>query len=94
VDAFVACFHPEYRSEQPLHPDRAFLGTQQVRTNWAEVFAGVPDFHADLVRSAREDDTGAQRRCRDRSFDLCVWCRCVSGSYRLAAASSPSFVGC
>jgi hypothetical protein len=57
LDAFVACFHPEYRSEQPVHPDRAFAGSEQVRTNWAEVFAGVPDFQAELVRSAEVGDT-------------------------------------
>jgi hypothetical protein len=45
LDAFVACFDPRYRSEQPVHPDRAFVGSDQVRANWAAVFAGVPDFH-------------------------------------------------
>jgi hypothetical protein len=58
LDAFVACFDPGYRSEQPVHPDRAFVGGGQVRANWAEVFAGVPDFRAELLRSAREGDTG------------------------------------
>jgi hypothetical protein len=58
LDAFVACFDPRYRSEQPVHPDRAFVGTEQVRANWAEVFAGVPDFRAELLRSARQDMRG------------------------------------
>jgi hypothetical protein len=58
LDAFVACFDPEYDSRQPLHPDRAFMGSQQVRQNWAGVFAGVPDFRAELLRSAQRDDTG------------------------------------
>ena len=58
LDAFVACFDPRYRSEQPVHPDRAFVGAEQVRTNWAEVFAGVPDFRAELLRSAHQGDTG------------------------------------
>lgn len=57
LDAFVACFDPQYRSEQPVHPDRAFVGRQQVHTNWAEVFAGVPDFQAELLRSAEQTDT-------------------------------------
>ena len=57
LDAFVACFDPAYRSEQPVHPDRAFVGREQVRTNWAEVFAGVPDFQAELLRSADQGDT-------------------------------------
>ena len=26
IDAFVACFATDYRSEQPAHPDRAFSG--------------------------------------------------------------------
>jgi hypothetical protein len=56
--AFVACFDPQYRSEQPVHPDRAFVGSEQVRSNWAEVFAGVPDFQAGLLRSADAGDTG------------------------------------
>jgi ketosteroid isomerase-like protein len=58
LDAFVACFDPTYDSQQPLHPDRAFVGSQQVRQNWAEIFAGVPDFRAELLRSAEEGDTG------------------------------------
>jgi SnoaL-like protein len=28
-----------------------------VRQNWAEIFAGVQDFHADLLRSAQEGDS-------------------------------------
>jgi hypothetical protein len=58
LDAFVACFDRQYRSEQPVHPDRAFVGREQVRSNWAEVFAGVPDFQAELLRSADDGDTG------------------------------------
>ena len=58
LDAFVACFDLGYHSEQPVHPDRAFAGSEQVRTNWAEVFAGVPDFQAELLRSASTADTG------------------------------------
>jgi len=55
LDAFVACFAPDYRSEQPSHPSRAFTGSDQVRENWAGVFAGVPDLHAELVASASTD---------------------------------------
>ena len=56
LDAFVALFAPDYRSEQPAHPDRAFTGSEQVRENWAGVFSGVPDFHAELVLSATTCD--------------------------------------
>jgi SnoaL-like domain len=33
LDAFVACFDPQYRSEQPVHPGRAFVGSEQARKN-------------------------------------------------------------
>ena len=42
LDAMVALFAPDYDSRQPAHPDRAFIGAEQVRANWGEVFAGVP----------------------------------------------------
>jgi uncharacterized protein (TIGR02246 family) len=50
IEAFVACFAEDYDSVQPAHPDRAFRGREQVRANWSAVFAGVPDFRAELVR--------------------------------------------
>ncbi len=56
IDAFVACFATDYRSEQPAHPSRAFRGSDQVRENWTSVFAGVPDFHAELLLSATTDE--------------------------------------
>jgi ketosteroid isomerase-like protein len=56
IDAFVACFHSDYDSVQPAHPDRAFRGSGQVRENWSAVFASVPDFHAELVRADAAGD--------------------------------------
>ena len=54
---FVACFGREYRSEQPAHPNRGFGGREQVEKNWAALFSGVPDFHAELVATAADGDT-------------------------------------
>lgn len=56
LDAFVGCFDARYRSEQPAHPSRAFRGSDQVRKNWMSVFAGVPDFRAELLFSATTDE--------------------------------------
>jgi ketosteroid isomerase-like protein len=56
VDAFVACFAPEYQSDQPAHPGRSFQGSDKVRENWTSVFAGVPDFEAELLAAATTDD--------------------------------------
>jgi ketosteroid isomerase-like protein len=57
IEAFVSLFAEDYDSRQPVHPDRAFRGTKQVRANWSAVFAGVPDFRAELVSSAADGDT-------------------------------------
>ena len=54
--ALLACFDPDYVSDQPAHPDRAFRGRAQVEQNWAAMFAGLPDFHIDVLRSTRNGD--------------------------------------
>jgi hypothetical protein len=56
LDAFVACFALDYRSEQPAHPSRAFQGSDKVRENWTSVFAGIPDLNVELLLSASTDD--------------------------------------
>jgi hypothetical protein len=35
VEAILACFREDYRSEQPLFPARTFHGIDQVRANWS-----------------------------------------------------------
>ncbi len=57
LEAFLACFHPEYRSEQPAHPDRAFQSVDQVRQNWSKIFAGIKDFRSELLRHVADGDT-------------------------------------
>jgi hypothetical protein len=56
LDAFVACFADDYRSDQPAHPDRAFTSAAKVRDNWSSVFAGIPDLGAELLTSAATGD--------------------------------------
>ncbi|MDX8502034.1 nuclear transport factor 2 family protein [Mesorhizobium sp. VK4C] len=57
LDAVAALIHEKYRSVQPAHPGRAFVGRQQMRANWEAMFAGIPDFHAAVTRSVQEGDT-------------------------------------
>lgn len=57
LEGMLACFHEDYRSEQPLFPSRTFQGIDQVRANWSALLAGIPDFHAGILRSAVDDDT-------------------------------------
>jgi hypothetical protein len=45
----VGSVRKNYRSIQPTHPSRGFVGRSQVPTNWSAVFDGVPDFTAELV---------------------------------------------
>ena len=80
--AMVACFHEDYRSEQPLHPDAGFVGREQVGKNWSSMFAEVPDLAFDVLRSARAgDEVWTEihvhgRHTDGRSFDyrgMAVW---------------------
>ena len=58
LEGFVANFHDDYSSEQPVHPERAFRGRAQVHDNWEAIFGGVLDFRADLIRSICHAETG------------------------------------
>ncbi|MFF0338877.1 nuclear transport factor 2 family protein [Kribbella sp. NPDC004875] len=55
--AVAASFASDYRSEQPLHPNRGFGGSAQVLANWTSVFEGVPNFSAELISSASSEGT-------------------------------------
>jgi limonene-1,2-epoxide hydrolase len=57
LEAAAGLFHEDYRSEQPAHPGRAFVGRAQMRANWEAMFAGIPDFHAEICRSVQDGDT-------------------------------------
>ncbi len=57
LEGMLACFDEDYRSEQPLFPARNFHGSAQVRANWSALLEGIPDFHAEILRSAVNGDT-------------------------------------
>jgi ketosteroid isomerase-like protein len=57
LEAHLACFSEDYRSEQPVHPARTFTGRDQVRENWSKLYDSIPDFRAELLRLAVVDDT-------------------------------------
>jgi ketosteroid isomerase-like protein len=57
LEAMVACFADDYVNEWPAHPQRGFRGNQQVRSNWSQIFAGVPDLRARLPRMSVDGDT-------------------------------------
>jgi hypothetical protein len=55
LDAIVACFSLDYRNDTPAHPARSFVGRDQVRRNWLQILAAVPDLTAVLVGSHADD---------------------------------------
>ena len=57
LEAMVACFADDFVNEWPAHPGRGFRGSQQVRRNWSQIFAGVPEVHAWLPRMVVDGDT-------------------------------------
>jgi limonene-1,2-epoxide hydrolase len=56
LDAMVSCYSDDYLNETPVHPQRGFRGNEQVRTNWTQIFAGVPDLQVDIPRYAVDGD--------------------------------------
>jgi ketosteroid isomerase-like protein len=64
VDAITSCFTNDYKGKQPLHPEIAVIlqrrgsanGLAQVRENWTDLFAQVPDLRATLVATTIHDD--------------------------------------
>jgi len=57
LDAMTGCCATDFVNETPAHPARSFRGREQVRKNWAQIFAAVPNLQADLLDSAAHDDT-------------------------------------
>ena len=57
LDALTTCFAVEYRNETPTHPARSFVGRAQVRRNWEQLFAAMPDLSATITRSALAGDS-------------------------------------
>ncbi len=57
LEAVVACFAVDYRNETPVHPARGFVGRDQVRTNWEQIFAFVPDVQARVLGQVVDGDT-------------------------------------
>lgn len=54
IDAMLACFEPDYASEQPRHAERAFRGVAQVRANWTALFDTHPDLTVEVLRTSED----------------------------------------
>lgn len=56
IERIVACFASDYRNETPAHPARSFVGNEQVRRNWTQILAAIPDISTEIVSSATSGD--------------------------------------
>jgi ketosteroid isomerase-like protein len=49
VERIAGCFTPDYVNETPCHPNRGFVGNEQVRRNWTGILAAIPDLVTTVV---------------------------------------------
>ncbi|HKU03274.1 MAG TPA: nuclear transport factor 2 family protein [Arthrobacter sp.] len=49
LESLADCFSPGYVNETPAHPTRGFTGRDTIRTNWEQLFTGVPDIKVRMV---------------------------------------------
>jgi ketosteroid isomerase-like protein len=56
LDGIVGCFSEDYRNETPLHEERGFVGSEQVRRNWEQILGAVADVHTEILGSAVDGD--------------------------------------
>jgi ketosteroid isomerase-like protein len=57
LETMVACYAPDYRSEQPFYPERNFVGPAGVRKNWSFFFTTMPDYQVEVLNEVVEGDT-------------------------------------
>jgi limonene-1,2-epoxide hydrolase len=57
IDAVVDCFDPLYHTEQPVHPERAYRGREQIHKEWSETLKRLPDFRAKVIRMVTDKET-------------------------------------
>ena len=56
LDALAACFADDYQNQTPVHPARSFRGREQVRRNWAQIFASIADLRAEVLAQVVDGD--------------------------------------
>lgn len=52
LDSLVECFAVGYVNQTPAHPGRSFTGREQVRHNWAQLFAAMTDLSCTVLDTA------------------------------------------
>lgn len=57
LGSLTACFASDFVNETPAHPDRSFVGRDQVRQNWSMILRAVPDIEITVVRCSMDGDS-------------------------------------
>jgi ketosteroid isomerase-like protein len=70
LEGLLDCFDPDYESVQPVNPDRNIRGRDTVEERWTSIFREVPDFSAEILRTAvAGDEVWNEWRWRGRRAD-------------------------
>jgi ketosteroid isomerase-like protein len=56
VERIADCFTSDYVNQTPCHPNRGFVGNDQVRRNWTGILAAVPDLVSTVVAEVVDGD--------------------------------------
>lgn len=56
LDRLVGLFADGYVNHTPVHPARGFVGREQVRRNWTQIFTAVPDITTEILDHAEVGD--------------------------------------
>ena len=57
LDTFVGFFRDDYVGERPRHPGSPMSSRADVRTNWEEVIADVPDLRVEVPSAVEDGNT-------------------------------------
>ncbi len=57
LPTLVSCFHSDYESIQPVHPERSFRGQQRLGENWNWVFQRFDAFNARIIDFSVRENT-------------------------------------
>jgi ketosteroid isomerase-like protein len=70
LEALMSCYADNVRGEEPTLVDRDFRGSVQLRADWGEIFAALPEFSMELLDCVCEGHTvWAEWRWRGRRAD-------------------------
>ena len=57
LDTFLSFFRDDYVGERPRHPGAKISSRGDVRRNWEEVIADVPDLHVEVPAAVQDGNT-------------------------------------